>query len=126
MKKNKNGFTLIELLVTITLLAVVSVVVGVSVTGMLNRQKEKKYEDFKSQISDAACVYVEHEHITKEICDAFKVSCKINMAELINKGLIKKDLKNPSTKEDVLNDTKNYVKVSWTDGEKKCIYTEGK
>ena len=38
----KNGFTLIEILVVIALLAAVSVTVGVSMTGMTQRENEKK------------------------------------------------------------------------------------
>jgi len=34
----KNGFTLMEMLVTVALLALLSIVVGVSMTGMFSRQ----------------------------------------------------------------------------------------
>ena len=52
-----KGFTLIELIVTITLIVIISVTVGVSITGMLDRQEEKDTEDYVNQIQDAACVY---------------------------------------------------------------------
>ena len=35
-----NGFTLVELIITITLIAIISVSIGVSISGMLSREKE--------------------------------------------------------------------------------------
>lgn len=42
--KNK-GFTLVELIITITLIAIISVTIGVSMSGMLSRQKIKSLKN---------------------------------------------------------------------------------
>ena len=75
--KNK-GFTLVELIITITLIAIISVSIGVSVTGLLSRQEDDQAEEFKKTISDAACVYAELNNIT--------TTDTITVQELIDAG----------------------------------------
>lgn len=108
--KNK-GFTLIELIVTITLLAIISITVGVSVSNMLANQKEKKAENMKEEIENAACVYVE------TVNDSLT---EISLKTLIEEGLIDKDLVNPITKKQL--DTTSTVKIKIENNEKKCEY----
>lgn len=109
--KNK-GFTLIELIITITLVAIISLSVGVSVSGMLSRQKEKDAEELKKTIEEAACVYSEIEDST---------ATSVSLKTLIESGLLDKDLNNPITKED-LNENST-VSITWNDYEKTCTYS---
>ena len=106
----KNGFTLIEILLVIVLLAAISVTVGVS---MFNKEEDKKYNAYISQIEDAACVYAETHNI--------KTNTTITINNLIGDGLISKNLKNP--KENVVVENDNTIKgviIEWKNNEKKC------
>ena len=53
--KDKKGFTLIELIVTIALIALITVSVGVSMNGMLDKQTEKEYASYVKTIENTAC-----------------------------------------------------------------------
>ncbi len=109
----KNGFTLIEILLVIVLLAAISVTVGVSMNGIFNKEEDKKYNAYISQIEDAACVYAETHNI--------KTNTTITINNLIGDGLISKNLKNP--KEDVVVENDNTIKgviIEWKNNEKKC------
>ena len=122
--KNNKGFTLVELLATIALIGALGIVVGFSVTNLLNSQKEKRYAEYQKTLEDAACVFAQNDNRTEGICDAFEPLCKIYFENLIEKGLIKKTLTNPMTDQTVAEDTKSYVQVSYTNGERKCEYKE--
>lgn len=125
MKDNK-GFTLIELIVTIGLIGLLGIVVGFSVTNLLNGQKEKRYQEYVKTIEEAACVFAQSDKRTEGICEDFPKACNIKFSNLIDNGLIKKTLVNPNTEKSVVEDTKSYVVVSYTNGERKCEYKEVK
>lgn len=138
MKDNK-GFTLIELIVTIGILAMLSLVVGMSITNMIEKQNERNYNEFVKEVEDAACVYAEKLDRCKSL-----TNCSITFEELLAEGLIDKDLinldvdKNPEKYKDLINlnvdkklkeytvsDTPNEeVDVRWENYEKICKYVE--
>lgn len=84
---DKRGFTLIELLVTITLMAVISVSVGLSVSNMLSKQKEEDKKYFITSIEKAACTYA-------GIANSY---ANVNINTLINNGYISEDMKIPNS-----------------------------
>ena len=106
-----KGFTLIELIVTITLLAIISVTIGVSVSNILYNQKEKDAKTLKNKIENAACVYVET--IDENISE-------VTLKLLITEGLLDEDLTDPLTKESL--DINSKVKIDIVDNEKICTY----
>ena len=108
----KNGFTLIEILVVIVLLAAVSVTVGVNMSGMAERQKEKQIKTYKETLEKAACVYAE----TNNILTDSEVTIKV----LIDEGLVNKNLKNPETNDPVSKYENDIVQIKWNNNEKKC------
>ena len=112
-KNNSFGFTLIEIIVAIALLAAISVTVGVSMTGLFGKEEDKKYNAYKTEIENAACLYVEINNIT--------TAETISKETIVRAGLIKKDLKNPKNNKTILEDSTIIgVKVSWKNNEKKC------
>ena len=113
--KNK-GFTLVELIITITLIAIISVSIGVSVAGMLSRQEENQAEEFKKTISDAACVYAELNNIT--------TTQTVNVQALIDAGLLSHELTNPLNDESITLSkyTTSTVSINWENGLKTCSY----
>ena len=108
----KNGFTLIEILVVIVLLAAVSVTVGVNMSGMAERQKEKEIKEYKETLENAACVYAETNNILTD--------SEVTIKTLIDEGLVNKNLKNPETNEPVSKYENNIVLIKWDIKEKKC------
>ena len=108
----KNGFTLIEILVVIVLLAAVSVTIGVNMSEMAERQKEKEIKEYKETIENAACVYAEMKGINNGM--------EVKVSVLINEGLVNKNLKNPETELNVSSDGDRIVEITWTNNEKKC------
>ena len=108
--KNK-GFTLIELIITITLIAIISVTVGVSVSNMLSNQKEKEAKELKKIIETAACIYYEVEDSTVK---------EVTLKTLVEAGLLDKDLTNPITKSPLEENDK--VEINWYNNEKTCTY----
>ena len=122
MKKN-NGFTLVELIVTIAILAALSVTIGMSITNMMGKQSDKKYQQYIDLLQDAACAYAE----TSSDCNL--KACNVTFKTLVEKGLIDKDLTNPSkdknpSQKTVSDFPTKYVQVTWTNGEKKCTYKD--
>ena len=108
----KNGFTLIEILVVIVLLAAVSVTIGVNMSGMSERQKEKQIKAYKETLEKAACVYAETNNILTD--------SEVTIKTLIDEGLVNKNLKNPETNEPVSKYENNIVLIKWDIKEKKC------
>ncbi len=111
---NNKGFTLIELLVTITLIATVSVTIGLSVSGILNRNNEKEWNTYIEKIEKAACTYAEIEG-NNELRE-------VEISQLLEKGYLKKNLKNPKTKENVTSYSTDKIIITWENNERICKY----
>ena len=112
--KNK-GFTLVELIITITLIAIISVTIGVSMSGMLGRQEERQAEEYVNTIAEAACVYAEVNDIT--------TSTSVKISDLISAGLLSSELTNPISDRPITDYNDNTVSITWNNGEKSCSYT---
>ena len=108
----KNGFTLIEILVVIVLLAAASVTIGVNMSGMSERQKEKQIKAYKETLEKAACVYAETNNILTD--------SEVTIKALIDEGLVNKNLKNPETNDPVSKYENGIVQIKWNNNEKKC------
>ena len=110
-----NGFTLVELIITITLIAIISVSIGVSISGMLSREKESQAEEYDKTIADAACVYAELNDITY-------TTDEVTIQDLLDAGLITKDLTNPLSDKEITEYASDKVLISWDNGLKTCSY----
>ena len=112
--KNK-GFTLVELIITIALIAIITVTIGVSMSGMLSRQEERQIEEYVENIENAACVYAETHNMTN--------NSTVTIDALLIEGLLQSDLTNPKTNQPITEYRTDNVSITWTNGEKKCEYT---
>ena len=110
----RNGFTLIEILVVIALLAAVSVTVGVSMTGMTQRDNEKKIKEYQTTIENAACVYAEVKNMTS--------NTTVTIGTLLDEGYLRKNLTNPSTKNNIEEERTKRVTIKCINNEKKCEF----
>ena len=118
--KNKKGFTLIELITTIGLMILVGLVIVTNMSGILSKQNDEEYENFKKKIQDSACIYVETRWSTtkRNTCKTGN-NCTITLNELITAGLIEDNLKDPNTGNVI--DKNKTVSVKWVNNEKTCI-----
>ena len=140
---SKNGFTLIELLITVGLLSLLGVLIANNMVGIQSKQLQSNYENYKKQIANAACQYIESKDITPNKIYKFydestgtineatgaitskaecisNVYCYVKTKKLIDDGYLDKDLQNPATGKSVTNN--EIVRIEYNDGEKRCLY----
>jgi prepilin-type N-terminal cleavage/methylation domain-containing protein len=118
--KNK-GFTLIELIVTIGILVAIGLVISTNILGLFSQSEDNEYEEFVNRLNEAACMYVETSwDSTKRASCKTSNNCSVTINELISKGYIDDDEKNPSTGEIV----SGSVQVKWVNNEKTCTWSE--
>ena len=55
----RNGFTLIELIISVGLLALLGTLIASNMVGVQSRQLEANYNNYKEQLTAAACLYIE-------------------------------------------------------------------
>ncbi len=111
------------LMIGVTVIVVIIVVVGIVLACIAT--KEHKINNFYSVVESAACKYAKEENLSKNLCDNYQNLCKIKYDKLINRGLLDSSLENPETGVIVKDNTKDYVEISWNDGEMECIHKEG-
>ena len=119
--KNNKGFTLIELIATIGIIILVGLVIVNNMTGVLSKRNDEEYERFKRELEDGACIYVETE-LKRDARNTCKSSgCTVTIDDLISKGYIDDDLKDPSNGHKVIEYKNDYkVTVEWENDVKTC------
>lgn len=117
----KSGFTLIELIITIAIMALIGIVISTNMLGLFSQEEDRDYEEFVKKIEDAACIYVETGFSSSERTSCRNNGCTISIQNLISKGYISDDLKDPSNGKKISDHPNSYqVKVSWIDNVKTC------
>ena len=88
---NRKGFTLIELLATISIMAIILLLVVPSITALVNNNEDKAYEYYGDSLIEAAEIYVlrEGEDITSLGTLNFTGCVDITYQDLIDSDLIK-------------------------------------
>lgn len=117
--KNKKGFTLIELIAVIAIIASLSLIVGLNMKKMLDTTKEKKYNAYKEEIQNAACVYAEQQN-WHHASDCPNNPCRVTFETLKEAGLVSKNLLNPKTKKTIDEELRREISITWINNEKKC------
>lgn len=111
--KNK-GFTLTELLVALAIFALVITIAIPSIISAVNRNRERQYELFTSDLITAAEEYVSENRnqFTSRICNP---KCVINIDDLVKNDLLDGDIINPMSQEK-LEGTSGVIIVTFVDG----------
>jgi hypothetical protein len=94
---------------------IIGLVISNNVVGLFSQQEDKEYDEFVKKIEDSACMYVETvwDSTTRSNCKASN-KCTVTIDELITKGYIDDNLKDPSTAEYVTDNKDAYkVNVTW-------------
>lgn len=96
LKKLKaRGFTLIELIATIALLAIIVLISFVSVNAIINKNKERQYENLKSSIKIAAKQYASENKYSDEFSN--KTTVVIPLSKLVDNGYLSSPVIDPYT-----------------------------
>ena len=115
----KNGFTLIELLATLTILAILAVIVFPNVFGAINRSNESAYEQqVNSIINGSKNYFTDHAELLPENGS----TATVTVGELKNGNYIDKEIENPKTGEIFSNSS--YVQVKNTNENYEYTYHE--
>ena len=128
---NKKGFTLIELLVTIGLIAIISTLIVVNMTGMQTKESSAEYTKFQDQLTSAGCSFIDADinNISRVKCKN-GATCQVPLSLLVSEGLIDAETIDPQTKKKVSEEQDNiYINVAWTESngykEKTCSFVSG-
>ena len=116
----KKGFTLMELVAAVIIITIISITVTISLKNAYRKSEEKKYAEFKREVEQAACTYIDLTANRDIKSSCFPLgSCSVTVNKLISSGLIGEDLIDPSTDEKVNQNL--IVNISWdADSAKKC------
>ena len=98
--KKRQGFTLIELIAVVAILSLVTVIAGITVNKIIDNAGERSIAATKNNILTTARVYIEDyskelnwtTNVDEGVITDEKYIC-VSIEELINKGLIKSDIK---------------------------------
>jgi len=87
--KKKYGFTLVELMAVLVVLGLLLLMSVPSITGTLQKSKERKKEEYEKSLCTALKSYYEIER--DETGNKFSLPLSVKISELINKEYIKKN-----------------------------------
>ena len=100
--KNKKGFTLVEILVVLTLLVALTATTLLSMDKIRQNSGKKRLKELYREIELATDVYlVNHSEISEKILNGESTHECVKIYKLINENLLRNDLKNPVTGEDI-------------------------
>ncbi len=122
---DKKGFTLIELVTTIGLMVLMGVIIVNNITALYSNQEEATYQDFRKQLENAACTYIDlSDNEIKQLKSTCRTSgCDVAVKTLIERGLLDEDVEDPWTG-DIIGNEELHVHISYPDKEKTCEFQE--
>ena len=106
----KKGFTLVEVLAVIVILAVIALLVVPKVNNTIKNNKEKVCNSIKTSAEDAANSYTYMHTDEIDLSISNNGYAEITLLKLMEEGLLKTDLENPYTKEEI--SKTNTVKIT--------------
>ena len=111
------------LIILLTLIIIVLIVLGIVL--LFGGIRNKAINDFKTEVSEAACNFASEENYTEAICNAYENLCKIRFSTLISADYLSADLINPRSNIQISEDTSSYVQISFSEDKMICTYEEG-
>lgn len=99
--KNNKGFTLIEIIIVVALISLTVLMFSNSFDGILSSQSSTAYERFTNNVSVAAETYLSASIEIKNEMEKGKGYVFVTIQELIENGLLDKDIVDPRTDEKV-------------------------
>ncbi len=121
---NKKGFTMVELLVVIALIALMSVLLTINMTGVLSEQKGVSYTTIKNRIASAAYAYI-NKQSNHELRDKYKNDPNggvVSLGTLVSEGLIDGEIKDPRNGKTLEEEGSLInVKIIWVNKEQQFI-----
>ncbi len=117
---NNKGLSLIEMLIVVAMVAAIAALGGISASKLSEKSKIKKEEAFVQQIKNAASTYANVRNL-RNTCSYIENCAKsITVLDLINAGLLKSDLIDPFTDEEV--ETNLEIVISWDENTKSVVF----
>ena len=99
---NNKGFTLIELIVTIALLAIILTISFVSITAVINSNKEEQCNNLVNSIKSASEEYVsDNRYNSKFIKSVKNKSITIDGSYLVNNNYLNGSIVNPFNNKEI-------------------------
>ena len=87
---NKKGFTLVEFIVAITILGIITALAFSGVTGIVENNRKKKFEEYGNSLIYSAKIYVDSYSEDMFYSGGAETKChKLNLQTLINSGKVK-------------------------------------
>ena len=109
---NNKGFTLIELIVTIALLAIILTISFVSITAVINSNKEEQCNNLVNSIKSASEEYVSDNRYNSEFIKSVRnKSITIDGSVLVNNNYLNGTIINPFNNEEIVS---NSIKITIT------------
>ena len=120
--RRKNGYTLTEILVVILLLAVVGGIIIFNVNSILNKNKEKSYERYITNVKSSAETYASLNF--DKVSDLYenKSFTYITVGELIDQGFLDEKTTNPYTNQRIGRDELIKLSLSTDTGDLTITY----
>ena len=99
---NNKGFTLIELIVTIALLAIILTISFVSITAVINSNKEEQCNNLVNSIKSASEEYVSDNRYNSEFIKSVRnKSITIDGSYLVNNNYLNGSIVNPFNNKEI-------------------------
>ncbi len=117
--KNKKRVLIILLILILVVLIVLGTVL------FFGGMKNKKVNDFRTKVAEAACEYVNAEYNNPSLLEAYPHLTKVKYTTLINAGYLDEDLVNPLNNEKISENNTDYVEITFNDSQYICTYKEG-